>query len=204
MEHMERIVADMVRLRSELHGSAQALTTSEDELRATRLRIGRALDELASDESKLSRSLEADAADLGEATAKANGAVTSLLARPPIGHVALTRGQPLSDEDAVLLQGLAMIIETVRETQARLGKLQRKQAKNRATLDDVRFQMEQLKGRLTTLNAASSASQSQVQERVQTTETKLRGEMDQLVQEAERVSFYLRTQESSTKLHSEA
>jgi hypothetical protein len=58
----------------------------------------------------------------------------------------------------------------------------------------VRFQIEQLKVRLTTLNASSSVDQSEAQERVHTTEIKLRSEMERLVGHAEQVALYLRSQ----------
>jgi serine/threonine-protein kinase len=197
MEKMERIVAATMRLKSELHGSAHELANSADELRATRLRIGRALDELASDESKIARALESEQSELAKAESAQTGAITAMLARPTIGHVALTRGKPLSDDDALLLQGLGMIIEAVRETHARASKLRRSHDKKRAALEDIRFQIDQLKGRLSALNAASSATQSQVEERVQTTEHELRSEMDRLVVEAERVALYLRSHDDA-------
>ena len=64
------------------------------------------------------------------------------------------------------------------------------------SLDDLRFQVEQLKGRLTGLNANSSVNQTETQERVQTAEVKLRDEMERLVGHAEQVALYLRSQGS--------
>jgi hypothetical protein len=198
MQALEQIVTEAARLRIALHGSAQELTESHDELRATRLRIGRALDELASDESKLARTYDVDLADVSESEERLAHAVQALLARPTIEPIALTRGKPLSDADAVSLQGLALIIENVRDAATRAHARKRAQQAKRVALDDVRFQIEQLKGRLAGLNAASSASQSEVQERVQTVEVQLRGQMAQLVSEAERVALYLRTHDSET------
>jgi serine/threonine protein kinase len=193
MRRMERVVSSMALLRGELHGSASELTTSEDGVRATRLRIGRALDELASDESKLARSLEGERNECTAAEDSVNGAVHALLARPAIGDIALRRGKPLSDDDAVLLQGMSMVLDTLREAHARATKLKRVLEHKRTLLEDVRFQMAQLKGRLATLNADTSVSQGETQERVQTVEAQLRSELDRLVAEAERVASYVRS-----------
>ncbi|MEY4576034.1 MAG: hypothetical protein RL701_737, partial [Pseudomonadota bacterium] len=119
--------------------------------------------------------------------------LTALLARPAIGEVALRRGEPLSEAHAVLLQGLALIIDDMRAAHRRSQELQREHATNAASLVDIRFQVEQLKSRLASLNAASSSAQDAVQERVQTVEIRLRGQMDRLVAEAELVALYLRT-----------
>jgi serine/threonine protein kinase len=193
MGRMEQIVASMARLRGELLGSAEQLTTSEDDVRATRLRVGRALDELASDESKLARALEAEEHEYSAAQDSVEGAIHALLARPAIGAVALRRGQALSDDDALLLQGLGMVVETLREAQARAGKLKRVLEKKRIALEDLRFQVEQLKGRFATLNAETSVTQGHAQERVLSADAQLRSELDRLVGEAERVALYVRS-----------
>ena len=191
---MEHIVAETARLRGTLADTAQKQATTHDELRAMRLRIGRALDELASDESKLSRSYEAEKEALASAQAAERDLMNALLARPSIGHIALKRGAVLSDEDALLLQGLSMILEKVRPIYVHAKKLEREHTAKQASLEDVRFQIEQLKGRLASLNASSSVDQTEAQERVHTAEIKLRGEMERLVGFAEQVALYLRSQ----------
>jgi hypothetical protein len=191
---MESIVAEAARLRSALVDSAQKQAASHDELRATRLRIGRALDELASDESKLARGYDAEKEAVSTAKTAERDVMNALLARPGIGHIALKRGAVLSEEDALLLQGLSMVLDKVRTTYVHAQKLEREHTAKRASLEDVRFQIEQLKGRLSGLNANSSVNQTEVQERVQTAEIKLRGEMERLVGHAEQVALYLRSQ----------
>jgi serine/threonine-protein kinase len=191
---MEQIVGEAARLRSALVDSAQKQAANHDELRATRLRIGRALDELASDESKLARGYESEKESVASAKAAERAVMNALLARPGVGQIALKRGAVLSDEDALLLQGLGMVLDKVRTTYVHAQKLEREHTAKRASLDDVRFQIEQLKGRLGGLNASSSVNQTEAQERVQTAEIKLRGEMERLVGHAEQVALYLRSQ----------
>ena len=196
IEALERSASESQRLRSALHGSAQQLAASHDEVRATRLRIGRALDELAADESKLARAYDAEIGTVNQAQAAAAHAIDSLLARPSIAGIAAKRGQTLSDEDAVLLQGLSLILESVRETHGRARKWMREHETRRAALEDVRFQIQQLKDRLSGLNASTSASQSEVQERAQTAEIQLRTELEKMVEQAERVALHLRKHEA--------
>jgi eukaryotic-like serine/threonine-protein kinase len=191
---MEQIVGEAARLRGALLASAQKQAAQHDELRATRLRIGRALDELASDESKLARSYEAEKEPVANAKAAERDVMNALLARPSIAHIALKRGAPLGDEDALLLQGLGMVLDKVRTTYVHAQKVEREHVAKLASLEDVRFQIEQLKTRLGGLNASSSVDQNEVQERVQTAEIKLRSEMERLVGHAEQVAMYLRSQ----------
>jgi TolA-binding protein len=87
-----------------------------------------------------------------------------------------------------------LIIDDLRSAHQRSHELQRDHETKAAALADTRFQIEQLKSRLASLNAASSSAQDAVQERVQTVEIRLRGQMDRLVAEAELVALYLRTQ----------
>jgi eukaryotic-like serine/threonine-protein kinase len=193
---MEKIVGEAAKLRAALLDSAQRQAAAHDELRATRLRIGRALDELASDESKLARSYDAEEEQLTAAKAAERDVMNALLARPNIGQISRKRGAPLSDEDALLLQGLGMVLDKVRTSYVHAQKLEREHIAKRASLEDVRFQMEQLKGRMSTLNASSTVNQSEAQERVQTAEIQLRGEMERLVGHAEKVALYLRSKPS--------
>jgi serine/threonine-protein kinase len=199
MRALEDIVTEAARLRAALHGSAQELTEKHDDVKATRLRIGRALDELASDESKLARAHEADLAQVNEADEHVTQNVSALLARPAITAIAHSRGQPLSEADAVNIQGLAMIIDKLRDTVTHARKYRQIRDQRHAALDDVRFQIEQLKGRMAGLNAATSAAQSEVEERVQDAESQLRGQMERLVVEAERVALYLRGRDGDGK-----
>ena len=193
MQRMEEIVASMARLRGELHGSAEQLTSREADTRMTRLRIGRALDELASDESRLARTLEVERTESAAADDSVQGAIKALLARPSVSEIALKRGKALSEEDAIVLQGLGLVLDTLHEAHTRAGKLKRVLDRKKNQLDDLRFQMEQLKGRLATLNAESSVAKGHTQERVQLTEAQLRSELERMVAEAERVALYLRS-----------
>jgi serine/threonine protein kinase len=193
MQRMEQTLIKIMRLRGEMDGSARELTSKEDELRATRLRIGHALDELAHDQSKLARVLEAEQAELRAAQHAANGCIEAVLSRPSLSAIATKQDQPLSQEDAISLQGFVVAVESVRTSQARLRRLEPNIEAKRAALKDVGFQIDELKNRLAMLNAESGASQGLTQERVLSADTELRLSLAQLVTDAESIALHLRS-----------
>jgi eukaryotic-like serine/threonine-protein kinase len=192
MRNMESTLAAMTRLRSEMDGSARELTTKEDELRATRLRIGRALDELAHDDSKLGRALEAEEKELAAAQHHAAGFIEAVLSRPSLSPIAARQGEELTQEDAISITGFMLAVDSLRTAQARVRQLQQSVEAKRAAAKDLTFQIDQLKDRLATLNAESGAAQKHTQDRVQLADAELKLALSQLVSEAERVSMHLR------------
>ncbi|HKP56456.1 MAG TPA: serine/threonine-protein kinase [Polyangiales bacterium] len=193
MQRMEETLMKIMRLRGEMDGSARELTNKEDDLRATRLRIGHALDELAHDESKLGRQLEAEQAELRAAQHAAQGCIEAVLSRPSLATIAAKQDQPLSQEDAISLQGFVVAVEGVRTSQARLRKLEPSQEAKREALKDLAFQIAQLKNRLAMLNVESGASQGETQERVLSADTEIRLAMAQVVTDAETIALHLNT-----------
>ncbi|HKU41708.1 MAG TPA: protein kinase, partial [Polyangiales bacterium] len=193
MRRMEATLQTILRLRGEMDGSARELTTKEDELRATRLRIGHALDELAHDQSKLARSLESDEAQREAAEHAARGCIEAVLGRPSLAPIAAKEGQKLAQEDVVSIQGFLVALESMRTSQARLRSLEPSLAAKRAALKDLGFQIDQLKARLLVLNDASGASQGVTQERVLSADMELKLAVAQLVADAELVALHLRT-----------
>jgi serine/threonine-protein kinase len=194
MRNMEVTLASMTRLRSEMDGSARELTTKEDELRATRLRVGRALDELAHDESKLGRAIEGELAEVKSAQHAMAGCIEAVLSRPSLSPISGKQGEKISQEDAILIQGFMVAIDNLRTAQTRVSRLLQSLEAKRLALKDLTFQIEQLKDRFATLNTESGAAQRGTQERVQVADAELKMALAQLVNEAERVSVHLRQQ----------
>jgi serine/threonine protein kinase len=198
MRSMESTVSAMSRLRSEMDGSARELTTKEDELRATRLRIGRALDELAHDDSKLGRVIEAEQAELNAARHNSAGYIEAILSRPSLAPIAAKQGKEVTQEDAISIQGFTVAVENLRTAQTRVRRMEQSHAAKRSALKDLTFQIDQLKERLATLNAESGVAQKHTQDRVQLADAELKLALAQLVSEAERVSGHLRQQRAAT------
>jgi hypothetical protein len=193
IERMEGTLAQLPQLRTQLHSSARSLTTQEDEVRATRLRIGRALDELVSEESKLARQLDAGKRERGLAEGALRDTVRALATRAPSPLPRKRPGETLSSEDVQQLDALHTQLSALAEADAHLTRVQKEMEQRRLAWDDLRFQVAQLKGRLATLNAESSVVQGHTQERVQKSEVELRAATDRLVSDAERVATHLRT-----------
>ncbi|HET6339028.1 MAG TPA: protein kinase [Polyangiales bacterium] len=198
MRNMEKTVEAMTRLRREMDGSARELTTKEDDLRAMRLRIGRALDELAHDESKLGRGMDAEEAELNSAQHGANGHIEAILSRPSLAPIAAKQGEKIAQEDAISIQGFMVAVDNLRTAQARVRKLQQSLEPKRAALKDLSFQIDQLKQRLANTNTESSVAQKHTQDRVQLADAELKLALAQLVSEAERVSGHIRQQRVAT------
>jgi serine/threonine protein kinase len=198
MRNMESTVSAMSKLRREMDGSARELTTKEDDLRATRLRIGRALDTLAHDESKLARALDAEEGELAAARHIALGHVEAILSRPSLAPIAAKQGEKITQEDAISIQGFTVAIDNLRTAQTRVRALLQGIEPKRVSLKDLKFQVEQLKERLATLNSESGAAQKHTQDRVQLADAELKLALAQLVSEAERVSGHLRQQRVAT------
>jgi serine/threonine-protein kinase len=192
MRNMEETLAAMTRLKREMDGSARELTTKEDDLRATRLRIGHALDELAHDESKLARAMGAEEAELERAQHAVNGHIGAVLTRPSLAPIAARIGEKITQEDSISIQGFTVAVDQLRTSHARLRQLQQSLEPKRAARKDLAFQIEQLKQRLATLNTESSAAQRHTQDRVQLADAELKLALAQLVSEAEQVSLHLR------------
>jgi len=193
IESMEGIVGETERLRSTMHDSAQVLAQNQDEVKATRLRIGHALDELASDESRLARTEQAERQELKATEETLQRAIEALPARVDIEAIARSQGQALSHPHALLIQGLGLGVDKLQRAQRRVTDLRQHQTWLVEQQEDIRFQIVQLKERLASLNEQTSLTQSTVNSRVQTAEVQLRDDLDRLVMYAERISLYLRS-----------
>ncbi len=192
LQRMQLALAAMLKLRGEIDDSARQLIAREDEVRATRLRIGGALDELARDESKLARSLDADKQQAEVAAQALQQSVTALARLAKTAPKPKRAGDRVSDADTELWQALHTQLATLALADAQTTQMQASLETGRLAWDDLRFQVAQLKGRLATLNADSSAAQGNTQERVHRAETELHVELERLVAEAENLAGHLR------------
>ncbi len=191
MERMELTLSLLLTLRAELDRAARTLTTHEDDVRGTRLRIGRALDELLHDESKIARSLEAGQRDKVLSEGALRDVVRVLATRGPLPS--LRTGAVIARAETEQLDSLRVQLAALAEADGYLAQISRDLEHQRLAWDDLRFQVAQLKGRLATLNAESSVAAEHTQERVQKSEIELRTAVQRLLADAEQVGSYLRT-----------
>lgn len=205
MQRMELAVASLGKLRAEIDESARQLTAREDEVRGTRLRIGRALDELARDESKLARALEANTKEVERAQQALQECVRRLVQHARDAPEPKRVGDRVSGAEAARGQALHAQLVSLASADARVTQMQAAVEKERLAWDDLHFQVAQLKGRLATLNAESSVVVGHTQERVHKAEAELRIELERLVTEAERLADHLRERpEFATTMRSPA
>jgi hypothetical protein len=138
--------------RAELARSTQAVMQLEDDARSGRLRIGNALDALAEDESRALRRL----ATADEEMAALRSELESLRAPLRDAWARVPSDAPERDPTA-----LAAAVEVgIAWTRASRGvsELEARVVRDTRERDDIKFQIEQLKQRLDSVNAQTQAS----------------------------------------------
>lgn len=150
--------ADLEAVGRSLTGHASEAAKNQEEARATRLRVGTAIDALATDETRTLQTLE----DLPRRLQEAADAVERL---EPL--VALARGQMGGGQDDAALAALRHAGELAGElldARALMSTAQRQERGLSQELDDLRFQIAQLKGRLGGLSAVVEHDQDGLRE----------------------------------------
>jgi eukaryotic-like serine/threonine-protein kinase len=164
--HLERAAEDIQHLRQAVRIAAEKATEQEESIRAPRTQIGRALDELAQDESKIGRQIDALDTQLQSAHSLLDTELGTLIDRAHQAPVSLVEGQLLSKQDAELLTqtvALARNLSELREQVASVGAdLTARQAERR----DLLFQIKELKDQISTLHDASTMDQQLVHDEV--------------------------------------
>ncbi len=170
IDQLAATIDEGVRVADELARLAGAVSQREGELRQVRLRLGRAIDELGRDESRtlgktddLHRRLgEAEARlggagrALGEAVAGLGAGVTAGTRTPPTRPSAAPGGGLTSPQGRELARGVldaAVLASAYLEADAFHTSLSDELTRCEREMNDLRFQLASLKGRLGGLNA---------------------------------------------------
>ncbi|UJR80590.1 serine/threonine protein kinase [Sandaracinus amylolyticus] len=155
-------IAQVRALERELLGVTEQAKEREAATRATRLRMGRAIDELGRDESRTLGKLDELASTLSDARRRI-GDVEPQLARTMRGlH---TLGATVSRESASTLREVGAIAAQWIEIDAQVTTALREIAVCERERDDLRFQISQLKGRLGTSGAELEIELGAIRER---------------------------------------
>ena len=145
----------MREVRQSLVSLSERIAEREKSTRAARLRFGRALDELGSDESRVLGEL----AELDPAFRDSQVRIEALERPVRRGWATLSRqpdeGARLSPKDVESLIELGMRAAELRDAAVELEGVARRHIELERERDDLRFQVSQLKGRLGTINAES-------------------------------------------------
>jgi eukaryotic-like serine/threonine-protein kinase len=187
---LEGSIGEVRALRQRLRNAAEKATEQEEELRKPRTMIGRALDELAQDDSKLSRYLDGLELALGAAESQLDDAMQTLLQETQELPHHWTRGHALTTDDVAHLlrtreagSELDLARERARELRAELEVKSRERK-------DLRFQIAELKDQLNTMNAASTIDQQLAHDEVNRVGTQIQGKLDAMAPYAARVAAH--------------
>ncbi len=186
VREMAELIAQARQLRQRLSDNVLAAKQHEDDLRAARLRVGHAADELGQDESRVARRV-----------AEAEGAIAGVREqlsereRPLLDELReLTRDQEsgLTRARAERLRQLGGSAVIWLETEAQLAGLVARVAAAEREREDLRFQIAQLKGRLGILNAEADGERTRLRQEAEALEGELSHVLDSLGRAADPVA----------------
>lgn len=192
LRNMEHALSKIGAHRRELHALALDAATEQDELQAIRANVGHALDELAKDESVAARNEDALSAEADELTLRLERTSQQIALLGRSLHPLPAREIPLSYGLREDLESLVSTCKRMSDDRARLGQVRAQIEARKRELEDLHFQIGQLKGRLATLTAALSIDRSDAEAREQLLDREVRSLMDALLPEAELISHRLR------------
>jgi chromosome segregation ATPase len=162
---------------------------NEEETREPRTRIGRALDELAQDDSRLARQVEGLREAMTAADARLDLAMRAVMegAAAPVPTKA---GKPLTEKEAL---SVAKVIEGAR----RLASERERVIALRVELDaranehkDLRFQITELKDQLAAVNGAATVDQTLAHDEVHRLSAQIQAKLEAMAPYAARISEY--------------
>jgi chromosome segregation ATPase len=188
---MSTLVAEARSLRRQLSDNVLNAKEHEDNLRAARLRVGHAADELGQDESRVARRMM-------EARTAVEGAHRRLseLGMPlESGIRELTQSRRpqagITRQTADLLRQLGGQAILWLETEAQLGALGARVVASEREREDLHFQIAQLKGRLGILNAEADSQLNLLRSEAETLEAALTHVLEALARASDPVTRIL-------------
>jgi serine/threonine protein kinase len=159
----------------------------EDNLRATRLRVGHAVDELGQDESRVARRITESREAFAQARANVDELAQPILASwrelPPARAVAVSLTRPVAD----LFRNLGAQASLWLEAEAQSMVFETRALAAEREREDLRFQIAQLKGRLGIINAEGESDLGGLREQADRLEAELSRVLDGLHHSSEPV-----------------
>jgi serine/threonine protein kinase len=185
---LSALIARARDLRKKLGDNVLRAKEQEDYLRAARLRVGHAADELGRDESRVARRVGETESALGQAETHVRE-VEAPITRD-LSSLRKELGEPplINRKTAELLRKLGGQASLWLEAEAQLGPLAARLAAAEREREDLRFQIAQLKGRLGILNVDADATFGTLHEQADQLEAELESTLDSLARKAEAVA----------------
>jgi serine/threonine-protein kinase len=187
IEYLEQSVSEVRLLRQQLRAAAEKATTQEEQTRAPRVRIGRALDELAKDDSRLGRQIERLREALTLAESRLDSAMRAVF-EGAANAAATKAGQALTEKEAL---GLAKVVEGARRLASERDSamaLRSELETRRREHNDLRFQIAELKEQLQVINGSATVDQQLAHDEVNRLSAHIQAKLDAIAPYANRIS----------------
>jgi serine/threonine-protein kinase len=187
IDELAERIRSMRQLRRNLDDLASQAARRENDMREVRMRIGRALDELAQDEARVQRAL-AETRDRWREAKERLDEIERPVLRAWAEVPPMPAGGPAVDREvAEALRDAGQLAAIWIEADRSVGSLQRDMLEREREIEDLRFQVSQLKGRLGTVNAEGDLDTSGNREETSRLDADLRRIVDDIVRTAEPV-----------------
>ena len=187
LDYLDAGAGEVRVLRQRLRSAAEKATQWEAESREPRDRIGRALDELAQDDSRLTRQVEG----LREAMTAAEARLDLAMCRVMEGAAAplpAKAGKPLTEKEAI---DVAKIVEGARRLAGERERVIALRSELEVRMNehkDLRFQIAELKEQLAAINGAATLDQTLARDEVNRLSVQIQTKLEALAPYAARIS----------------
>jgi chromosome segregation ATPase len=185
---MNQLVQRARGFRRELGDNLLRAKAHEDNLRAARMRVGHAADELGRDESRVTRRIAETQAALEQAEAHLQDCAEPIEAGLKEVYATGALYEPLSRASAELIRQLGGQASLWLDAEAQLAPLAARLSAAEREREDLRFQIAQLKGRLGILNVDADDELGTLREQSDRLESDLSGALESLARIAESVA----------------
>lgn len=178
-------VNELRKLLEDLSERITRAAIQQDETRDARLRIGHALDSLASEIARVQREraeLDAKLAESRARHAQVEAPLRAAWERAPSPHSGTTL-----DEATGALAEVGALARIRIDARAKIAELEGESRRIDAESDDLFFQMAQLKGRLASMSAGSEVDLGELRDESVEIDTRVQAELDSLARRADPV-----------------
>jgi serine/threonine-protein kinase len=187
IEYLETTVNEVRVLRQRLHEAAAKATEQEEQTRSPRDRIGRALDELAKDDSRLMRAIESLSATLRGSEERLDRAMCRVIevAAEPLQ---LKPSKALSAVEHVVV---GKLVEGARRLASERERTQNARAEleaHRTEQNDLRFQIAELKEQLQSIQGSATVDQQLAHDEVTRLSAQILAKLDTMAPYSSRIS----------------
>jgi serine/threonine-protein kinase len=187
LRNLRERVERMAEMREDLTRRIAEATEQEDQARNSRLRIGRALDELTKDETRVLEAIRAAEGELGKARAalaEATGALPSAWAAIP---TAPPGARAVPEHVLARLLHAGELARRHADASAAIARLERDLDARARECEDLRFQMAQLKGRMGSFNAVTEIDLDDLRAKTMELDKAIEEEIEDVVQVSARI-----------------